>query len=150
MTEDERNWKLYEASNEYAQKCDNAKWAVNDFSDKWLITLAAGSFGLSFTFIDKLVPLKGAAWKPLLITAWFCFVIVIVAELVAADVAAYRIDKAAEEERAELALRYQGKEPFRQERRAGFDTNRVIGYFVLSLFVAGISSLIIFVARNIM
>jgi hypothetical protein len=150
MTEEDYNWKLYEDNKEYNIRCDNARWAVNDFSDKWLMTLAAGSFGISFTFIDKLVPLAGAVCKPLLIAAWLCFVLVIVLELISMDVSAYRIVKAVEEEGKNLLMRYQGKEPEPVEQDIRFDTNRVFGYMVLPLFVAGIFSLIIFVAKNIL
>jgi hypothetical protein len=150
MTQEERNWKLYEDSKEYSIRCDNARWAANDLSDKWIMTLAAGSFGISFTFIDKLVPLADAVYKPLLIAAWLCFVLVIVIELISMDVAAYRIAKAVEKERDNLLLQYQGKEPLQAVQDCRFDINRVIGYVVLPLFIAGIFSLIIFVAANIL
>jgi hypothetical protein len=108
MTAEERNGKRYEASKENIAKNTAAKWAVNDFSDKWLITLSAGSFGLSFAFIEKLVPLSTAIDKPLLIAAWACFAVVIILELIAFDVISYRYDRAIEREAEFLRLAYQG------------------------------------------
>jgi hypothetical protein len=71
-------------------------------------------------------------------------------ELIAMDVAAYRITKAVEKEGDNLLLRYQGKEPETAVQDVRCDVNRVIGYVVLPLFDAGIFSLIIFVAANIL
>jgi hypothetical protein len=150
MTTEERNWKLYEESKENTAKNTAAKWAANEFSDKWLMTLAAGSFGLSFAFIEKLVPLSAAIDKPLLITAWACFAAVIILELIAFDIISYRFDRAIEKEARDLRLAYQGIEREPEQHAPLLDANRVIGYAVLCVFIAGIVSLITFVARNIL
>ena len=150
MTTEERNWKLYEESKENIAKNTAAKWAANDFSDRWLMTLAAGSFGLSFAFIEKLVPLPAALDKHLLIIAWACFAAVIIIELIAFDVISYRFDCAIEKETQDLRLAYQGIEQEPEKRFIFLDANRVLGYAVLCVFIAGMVSLIAFVARNIL
>jgi hypothetical protein len=150
MTAEERNWKLYEETKENIAKNTAAKWAANDFSDKWLMTLAAGSFGLSFAFIEKLVPLSAAIDKPLLITAWACFAVVIILELLAFDVISCRFDRAIEKEMRYLRLAYEGIEREPEKHSPFLDANRVIGYAVLCVFIAGMVSLIAFVARNIL
>jgi uncharacterized membrane protein len=45
---------------------------------KALLTVAAGSFGISFAFISQLVDLNKAAHMPLLIISWVSFAITII------------------------------------------------------------------------
>jgi hypothetical protein len=52
----EHNWKLYEANEHLTDKLIETREKTDAFADKWLMTLTAGSFGLSFALIDILVP----------------------------------------------------------------------------------------------
>lgn len=46
--------------------------------DKTIITLSSASLGLSLTLIDKLIPMKEAFLKSLIIYSWYCFVLSII------------------------------------------------------------------------
>lgn len=150
MTQEERNWKLYEASKAETDRMRRTMNECNDFSDKWLMTLAAGSFGLSFAFIEKVVPLADAVSKPLLIAAWSCFAIVLALEIIASDVADFRHFFAIVKENKDVLLRYEGKEPEQKKQNPFIDINRVIGYFVVFAFIGGLVCLMLFVARNLL
>jgi hypothetical protein len=51
--------------------------------DKSVLFIASGALGISFAFIDKLIPdLKNATSKDCLFNAWYCFVGVIFISLV--------------------------------------------------------------------
>lgn len=81
--QEERNWKLYEASTKRIDMLNQRQADEDDKIAKWLMTFAAGSFGLSFAFIDKIVPIEYAHHIPLLIAAWSCFISVLVLGLIA-------------------------------------------------------------------
>jgi hypothetical protein len=146
----EHNWKLYEANEHYTDKLIETQQKTDSFADKWLITLAAGSFGLSFAFIDTLVPLKNASHKPLLIIAWSCFAAVLILELIGLAISSLRFTLMVEEADRNLPLKYEGKEPEYKRRSIFFDPNRVLMFTVLFIFLGGLVCLLTFVARNIL
>jgi hypothetical protein len=146
----EYNWKLYEANEHYTDKLIETQQRTDSFADKWLLTLAAGSFGLSFVFIDRLVPLESAVDKPLLIAAWSCFAAVLILELVGFAVSSLRFTLMVDEADRGLALKYEGKDPEYKRRSIFFDLNRVLMFTVLFIFLGGLVCLLFFVARNIL
>jgi hypothetical protein len=146
----EHNWKLYEANERYTDKLIETQQKTDGLADKWLITLSAGSFGLSFAFIDSLVPLQSATHKPLLIAAWSCFALVLVLELVGFAVSSLRFTLMVAEADRGLALKYEGKEPEYKRRSIYFDPNSVIMYAVLLILSGGFICLLTFIARNIL
>jgi hypothetical protein len=77
----EEKWKIYEAGRHYIDQCNERQWDQDAKDDKWLLSLASGSFGLSFAFIGNVVPLPRSCYRELLITAWACFAAVFVLEL---------------------------------------------------------------------
>ncbi|MDR2313452.1 MAG: hypothetical protein LBE02_02850 [Spirochaetaceae bacterium] len=107
----EEKWKLYEANERCTNKLIETQQKTDAFADKWLITLAAGSFGLSFIFIESLVPLEKAVSKPLLIAAWGCFAVVLALQLAGFIISSIRFTLLAAEADKGLLLMYEGKEP---------------------------------------
>jgi hypothetical protein len=146
----EHNWKLYEANERLTDKLIETREKTDAFADKWLMTLGAGSFGLSFALIDTLVPLKSAAGKPLLIAAWSCFALVLVLELAGFVISSLRYTLMVAELDRNLPLKYEGKEPEYKRRSIYFDPNRILMYAVLLIFLGGLVCLLSFVARNIL
>jgi hypothetical protein len=146
----EHNWKLYEANERYTDKLIETQQKTDSIADKWLITLAAGSFGLSFVFIDTLVPLESAAYKPLLVAAWSCFAVVLILELIGFAVSSLRFTLMVEEADRNLSLKYEDKKPEYKRRGVFFDPNRVLMFAVLLTFLGGLVCLLVFVARNIL
>jgi hypothetical protein len=150
MTPEERNWKLYEASSSRIDTFTKAGQEEDDKRDKWTMMLASGSFGLSFAFINQIVPLKEASYLPLLLSAWACFLAVLVIGLVGFLISGLLHTCLAEEESKNLQLRYEGKKPIYKNRSIAFDTNAALGYLSLLCFVGGSICLIIFIGKNIL
>jgi hypothetical protein len=143
------NWELYKANERYTDKLIETRRKTDELADKWIMSLSAGSFGLSFTFISSLVPLENAVYKPLLLAAWACFALVLVAELAGFIVSSLRYTLMVAEEDRNLALKYEGKEPENKRRSVYFDPNRVIMYAVLFIFFGGLLCLLAFIALNL-
>ena len=55
---------------------------AQDQFDKYIISLSSGAFGLTFAFIDKLIDIKHADWKVLLLIAWISWATAICSTLV--------------------------------------------------------------------
>jgi hypothetical protein len=146
----DHDWKLYEANERYTDKLIKTQQETDNLADKWFITLAAGSFGLSFMFINALIPLEKAAHKPLLIAAWGCFAAVLVLELAGFLISSLRFSLLVAEADRGLSLKYEGKEPDYKRRSIYFGPNRIIMYAVCLVFLGGLVCLITFVARNIL
>jgi hypothetical protein len=70
--------------------------------DKTAMTVAAGSFGISFAFIDKVVSLSVAVCKPVLAAAWACFGVCIILLLVGYRVSSVVFRRMGEEENRNL------------------------------------------------
>jgi hypothetical protein len=147
---EERNWRLYEANERYTDKLIATQQQTDFLASKWIFTLSGGSFGLSFAFIETLVPLRQAAHKPLLIAAWSCFALTLVLELVGMAVSSLRYSLLVAEADRNLALKYEGKEPEYKKRSVFFDPNSVIMYAVLLIFFGGFVCLLSFIAQNIL
>jgi hypothetical protein len=145
----EHNWKLYEAHNRYTDKLIETQRKTLAAADKWLMTLAAGSFGITFTFIDTLVPLQSAVGKPLLLTAWACFALVLVIQLAGFTLSSICFTLMVDEEDRNLTRKYEGKEPEYKRRSIYFDPNHVLMYAVLFIFIGGLVCLLSFIARNL-
>jgi hypothetical protein len=140
---------LYEANERYTDKLTETQEKTLAATDRWLMTLAAGSFGITFTFIDTLVPLQSAVGKPLLLTAWACFALVLVIKLAGFTLSSLRFTLMAGEVDRNLSLKHEDVEPEYKHRSVYFDPNRVMMYAALFIFSGGLSCLLIFVARNL-
>ncbi|MDR1147564.1 MAG: hypothetical protein LBK66_02920 [Spirochaetaceae bacterium] len=143
------NWELYKANERYTDKLIETQRKTDEFFDKWMMSLAAGSFGLSFTFISSLVPLENAVCKPLLIAAWACFALVLAIQLAGLVISSIRYILIVAEADKNLSLKYEGKEPENKRGSIYFDPNRVIMYAVLFIFLGGLLCLLAFVAKNL-
>ncbi len=63
----------YEAYREERRALDNALLEESKNFDKYVLTIASGSFGLSLLFIRQLVPVWQPGTLPLLIASWSSF-----------------------------------------------------------------------------
>ena len=146
----EYNWKLHEDSVSRINMLNERQAAEDDKEDKWMMTIAAGSFGLSFAFIDKIVAVNQATHIPLLISAWSCFLAILAAGLIGFMVSSIGHTALADEEAKNLALKYQRKDPEYKRRSIYFDPNAVLGYASILLFIGGSLCLILFIAKNLL
>ena len=133
------NMRLWELFNQTSKEMD-ARF------DKVLFTIAAGSFGLSFAFMDKIVPPKGAAHPTLLIAAWacfaFCLIVMVLGHLLSAQ--AYR--KQRDEIARSMVLEFEGKSSHEREVR---DYVSPCNYVALIAYIGGIVCLLMFVLLNL-
>jgi hypothetical protein len=150
MKTDEHNWKLYEANERYTNGLIATQEKTDFLAAKWILTLSGGSFGLSFAFIETLVPLQTATHKPLLIAAWSCFVLTFILEFIGMAISSIRYTMLVAEADRNLSLKYEDKEPEYKKRSIFFDPNSVIMYAVLLIFFGGFICLLTFIAQNVL
>ena len=122
-----------------------------DKMDKWLMAIAAGSFGLSFAFIDNIVPVKEAVCMPYLIYAWSSFLAILILGISGFFISARNNWLLADEINGFFPLINEGKTPEYKKRGILFyNINKIIGYTQIILFIGGCVCLIVFVGRNLL
>lgn len=77
--------------------------------DKVLFSIAAGSFGLSFAFIDKIVPPANAENSVLLVIAWACFAGCLIAMVIGHLLSAQAYRQQRDEVARNMQLEFAGK-----------------------------------------
>jgi len=146
----ERNLKIYEMSKPEIDMLNKRQAEMYSKLDHWLMTLAAGSFGLSFAFIDKIVPVQTASGIPMLICAWSGFIAVLVIGIIGFLVSGLQHSVLAKEEFQMMLLKYEGKNPEYKKRGIFFDINTVLGYAQILLFIGSSLCLILFISKNLL
>ncbi|MDR1469396.1 MAG: hypothetical protein LBT00_08900 [Spirochaetaceae bacterium] len=147
---DNDHWKLYEASSKRIEALNQRQGEEDDKTDKWMMTLASGSFGLSFAFINQIVPVNSAGHIALLIAAWSCFLSVLVLGIIGFAVSSFCHSALAKEEAEMLALKYKGVDAEYKNRSIFFGANAVLGYASILFFISGSICLILFIAKNLL
>jgi hypothetical protein len=147
LTQEEK-WKIYDSSQHYIDQCNQRQWDQDAKSDKWILTLASSSFGLSFAFIDKIVPLSSSSYRVLLLAAWACFAAVLAIELCGFMISSFIHSSMAKEERKNITVKYEGKIPEYKDRTIFFNSVSICGYVSMLSFVGGIVCLLLFIAKN--
>jgi hypothetical protein len=145
-----QNWRFFEAGNRHIETLNRRQGEEDDKTDKWMMTLASGSFGLSFAFINQIVPVKDAVHIALLITAWSCFLGVLVLGIIGFTVSSFCHSVLAQEEAEALRLKYQGIEPEYKKRSIFFGANALLGFAAILSFAGGSLCLILFIAVNLL
>jgi ABC-type siderophore export system fused ATPase/permease subunit len=114
--------------------------------DKTLFTIAAGSFGLSFAFIDKIVSLSSAVYLPVLIASWACFsvclIVMVLGHLLSAETYRRQRDEVAES----MVLQFKDKPA---EDKVTRDFVSPCNYAALFMYIGGIVCLLLFVLLNL-
>jgi hypothetical protein len=111
-----------------------------------IVSSSAGAFGISFAFINTIVPVADAAFKYLLVASWSCFALCLIIMITSFLASAHLHYKICNEIAAGLEARYQGKQPNRKPR-GGFVI--IINFISTILFMSGIICLIGFVLLNV-
>ena len=149
MTNEERCWKIHDDSRDKIKELTQSQANEIEKMDKWLMAISAGSFGLSFAFIDSIVSINNAAGIRFLVAAWSCFLIILVIGVLGNLVSAIRNSVMIQEEFKALPLKYDGKEPEYKKRSVFFNANAVFAYAQILLFTGGALCLILFLAKNL-
>jgi hypothetical protein len=145
-----RNWKLYEAASNRIESLNERQGEEDNKTDRWIMTLASGSFGISFAFINQIVPIQGAAHIGLLLAAWSCFLGILVLGLVGFTVSSLVHSVLAKEEAEMLDVKYRGLKAEYKNRSIFFGANAVLGYISILSFLGGSVCLILFMAKNLL
>ena len=117
---------------------------------KYILTVAAGSFGVSFAFINQIVSLNTAVMMPVLATAWVLFAFSIVVALIGFKISSAVQDTLLDVVEENIQRGYEGKEPIAPKRRVVMFSTRIADWCALILFVMGVVCLLYFVLQNTM
>lgn len=77
MTYEQKNI-IYNYHKEISEKIENERVFQQHNFDSWLLKLCAGSFAVSFAFIEKLINFNTAQCKYVLICSWLCFALCLI------------------------------------------------------------------------
>jgi hypothetical protein len=137
---------IYEDNIRLWEAFDKTSTDMDARFDKALFTIAAGSFGISFAFIDKFVILSNALYPSTLIISWACFacclIVLVVGHLLSAE--SYR--KQRDEIANNMLLQFDGKTPENKPLR---DIVSPCNYIALISYTGGIVCLLLFVLLNL-
>ena len=133
------NMRLWESFNQIAVDMDKR-------FDKALFTIAAGSFGLSFAFMDKIVSPKSAVNSVLLVIAWASFACCLIVMVIGHLLSAYAYRKQRDEVAKNLVLEFSGNCTQETETR---DCISPCNFGALFFYVGGIVCLLLFVLLNL-
>jgi hypothetical protein len=114
--------------------------------DKALFTVAAGSFGLSFAFIDKIVPPAAAQFTGVLVASWACFagclIVMVIGHLLSSE--SYR--KQRDTVARNMAVQFENKPV---ENKITRDFVSPCNYIAIFAYIGGIVCLLSFVLLNL-
>ncbi|GHT57940.1 hypothetical protein FACS1894109_11180 [Spirochaetia bacterium] len=142
----ERQRKIYDDSMRLWDTFNSTAAEMDARFDKALFTVAAGSFGISFAFIDKIVPVAKAANPVLIVVSWACFaaclIITVLGHLLSAN--AYR--KHRDNTTKEMYAQIDGV-PIETKRIRNFVSP--CNYLAIISYAGGIVCLLLFVLLNL-
>jgi hypothetical protein len=116
--------------------------------DKITMAVAAGSFGISFAFIDKVIPLSDAVYKPVLAAAWACFGVCILLLLIGYRMSSMVFRAMSEEEKRNIENMYEDKPIAYKKRNTFLNACEICNNLTLLANAGGIVCLILFVFLN--
>ena len=115
---------------------------------KSLLTIAAGSFGISFAFISQIVKLDIAKNIPILVTSWAFFALTIVLSILELKVGALIQDKILDNIEKNLERGYKNEPHLYPNRILLMWPSRILSWISVGTFITGVSCLIFFVHQN--
>jgi len=143
----ERNRQIYDDNMRLWETYDKTCSEMDARFDKALFTVAAGSFGISFAFIDKFVPAPAkAVWPPLLVISWaffaLCLIVMVIGHLISAESWRKQRDQVAKD----MFLQFDGK-PVENEPTK--DRVSPCNSIALVSYIGGIVCLLWFILINL-
>ena len=113
------------------------------------LPMAAGSFGVSFAFINQIVPLDNANGMVILVATWACFGLAILLSIFELKIGSAGQDIFLSDSEKNMERGYAG-EPYKETSRIiTMLPERIIGWLSFLSFGAGVVCLIYFVLTNI-
>lgn len=117
-------------------------YCVEQF-DKYVLYISSGALGVSFSFIEKIVPLATAKYKYILIASWYILGAVILFALFTHYLSFRYIDK---------YIKSYNADDDQTVEKLRIQFNKWLRFFnviLIVLLVSGISLLVLFVQKNI-
>jgi len=115
---------------------------------KNVLAMAAGSFGVSFAFINQIVPLENAVHPAVLVLSWLFFGLSIVFAILEPRIGSVIQDKILDDIEKNMELGYEGR-PYKESTKwLLILPTRVLNWLSFSLFTMGVICLLFFVYLN--
>jgi hypothetical protein len=142
----DRQRKIYEDGMHEWETFNKTSLEMDARFDKALFTIAAGSFGLSFAFMDKVIDIATASHTGVLVASWACFagclIVMVLGHLLSAETYRRQRDDVAKD----MALQFDGKPA---ENKITRDAVSPCNYISLLSYTGGIVCLLLFVLSNL-
>jgi hypothetical protein len=111
---------------------------------KNILAMAAGSFGVSFAFINQIVPLDGAVHTAVLVLSWLFFGLSIVCAVLEPRVGSVIQDKLLDDIEKNIELGYEGRPYGGTNKRLIMLPTRALSWLSFVLFTLGVLCLLCF------
>jgi hypothetical protein len=115
---------------------------------KNILAIASGSFGISFAFINQIVPLSSAVHTAILLLSWLFFGLSIVCAVLEPRVGSVIQDRLLDDIEKNIELGYEGKPYKGTNKRLLMFPTRALSWLSFILFVMGVLCLLYFVYLN--
>jgi len=143
----ERKRKIYDDNMRLWESYNSTCADMDARFDKALFTIAAGSFGISFAFIDKFVVIAEAVYSKLLIGSWSCFAVCLISMVIGHLISARSYGKQRDMVARSMYLQFEDKQPVEEETLT--DMVSPCNYIALISYIGGIACLLLFVLLNL-
>jgi len=114
---------------------------------KNILAMAAGSFGVSFAFINQIIPLAGAAHTAVLVLSWLFFGLSIVCAVLEPRIGSVIQDRLLDDIEKNIELGYEGR-PYKERNKWLMFPTRALSWLSFILFAGGVLCLLCFVYLN--
>jgi hypothetical protein len=142
----ERRRKIYDDQMRIWETFDKTASEMDARFDRALFAIAAGSFGLSFAFIEEIVPLATASRPYLLVVSWACFALCLIVMVLGHLLSAETYRRQRDDVAKDMALQFNGKTAGDRPVR---DIVSPCNYISLIMYIGGIICLLLFVLLNL-
>ena len=144
----ERKKKVYDDFSPIWDKQRNIQLEVEERFHKNILTLAAGSFGVSFAFINQVVPLKDAIQTNILVIAWFFLGLSIIFAVLESRISSLIQDRLLGDIEKNIEIGYEGKPYKKINKWLVMLPTRILNWTAFVLFTTGVLCLLYFVHLN--
>jgi hypothetical protein len=149
IKEHERKRNIYDDFSSAWDKQLKIQLEANARFHKSILTMAAGSFGVSFAFINQIVPLNSAIYTAILVLSWLFFGLSIICAVLEPRVGSAIQDKLLDDIEKNIELGYAGRSYIGTNKRLLMFPTRALNWLSVILFTLGVLCLLCFVYLNV-
>ena len=144
----QRRKAIYDDHMEKWQRQRKIQLEAEERFNKNIFIVAAGSFGVSFAFIDQIVPVGKALHPQILIIAWVLMGLTVLLSIIEILVTYFVQDKLLNNIELNIERGYRGQDYIDARKTSIMLPDRLIKCIMLICFFAGIACLLLFVYKN--